>query len=101
MRPLMRRLLPELSTLAFVAVALAFVAASSSGSLARAATTSPSMAAPIADDAGAVNPAVDLARPARPSASLLFAQPPHEVAFVLDGPSNPAFPLLLGFRDAS
>jgi hypothetical protein len=38
---------------------------------------------------------------ARPSASLLLAQPPREVAFVLDGPTNPAFPMLLGFRDAS
>ncbi len=88
----MRRLLPELPLLA-IAAALAC-------GLAHAATESRPGAATPPTWLDVVAEVPDVA-PGRPSASLLFAQPPREVAFVLDGPTHPVFPMLLGFRDAS
>lgn len=89
----MRRLLPELSALASAAL----IAALAMGRLAHAATT----ADPAAVDPTDLRASDEPPPPSLPSALLLLAQPPHEVSFVLDGPQNPAFPLLLGFRDAS
>ena len=77
---------------------VAAIAASAAAGLAHAATTAPLESLPPHASLPMATPEAALARP---SASLLVAQPPREVSFLLDGPTNPVFPMLLGFRDAS